>query len=171
MVHCVLALALHAGLASTGAGESFGMPKFERVRSAELWSAGGGFSDHYLASLKDGARALSKLDTPPSHVSVLDFASPFSAGLGLPPPCGDSAWLHWNRNVNATDFIAPERLFGGVRILMVPKWGINNVPLADLYGDYVAEAFRPISQTPFWTVHVRREQAAASGQRQPVHCE
>jgi hypothetical protein len=43
---------------------------------------------------------------------------------------------------------------------MVPKWGINNLPLIDLYGAYVSRAFQPIAETPLWTLHRRRGPAA-----------
>jgi hypothetical protein len=171
IVHCSAALALHAGLALTGSGKSFGMPEFDRVRLAELWSPGDrAFSETYLASLLDGARALSDLDPKPSRVSVLDFASPFSAGLGLPPPCGDSAWLHWKRNVDEVNFVPPDELLGGVRVLMIPKWGINSGPLIELYGPYVGRAFTPVAETPFWTVHLRREPNARSEPSEAARC-
>lgn len=156
--HCFMALGLHASLAMAQAGERFGMPNFDRVRLARLWSPGDNpFSSGYLASLQDGARALTDLDGKPSRVSVLDFVSPFSAGLGLAPPQGDSAWLHWGRNVNDVHFLLPEELFQGVQVLMVPKWGINNVPLIDLYGTYISSEFEPVRETAFWTVYRKRE--------------
>ena len=163
-VHCVLALGLHTALAATRVGEPFGMPRFDRFRLALLWAPGDrAFSNGYLASIHDGARVLNSVPEP-KHVSVLDFANPFSAGLGLPPPRGDNAWLHWGRNVNAEHHIAPERLLSGVELLMEPKWGINNVPLSHLYGDYFRAAFEPIRETEFWVLHRRR--AGADGIRQ-----
>ena len=160
-VHCLMALGLHASLGVAQAGERFGMPNFDRVRLAQLWSPGDhSFSSGYLASLQDGARALADLEIKPNRVSVLDFVSPFSAGLGLAPPQGDSAWLHWGRNVNAAHFLSPEELFHGVEVLMVPKWGINNIPLIDLYGTYISRAFDPVRETEFWTVYRKRERQA-----------
>jgi hypothetical protein len=163
-VHCLLALGLHAGLAATRAGESFGLPRFDRIRLALLWAPGDhAFSTGYLASIRNGARVLSSLPEP-KHVSVLDFANPFSAGLGLPPPRGDNAWLHWGRNVNAEHYLPPEQLLGSVRLLMEPKWGINNIPLSHLYGDYIRAAFEPIRETEFWVVHLRRAAEATAQQ-------
>ena len=157
-VHCAIGLGLHAGLAAARAGESIGMPGYEGVRLVRLWSeTDQHFSAQYLTSLRDGAEALASLDAP-SRVSVLDFVSPFSAGLGLEPPRGDSAWLHWGRNVDEAHFIPPEQLFRDVRILMVPKWGIYNVPLIGLYGEAVERSFEPVRETEFWTVHSRRAQ-------------
>jgi hypothetical protein len=84
-----------------------------------------------------------------------------SAGLGLAPPRGDSAWLHWGRNVDDAHHIPPEELFGGVEVLMVPKWGVNHAPLFQLYGAYVQQTFEPVRETAGWTVHRRRAHLAA----------
>lgn len=171
IVHCSVALVLHAGLATAGSGESFGMPRFEGVRLARLWSPGDhDFSARYLASLQDGARSLSELEPRPSAVSVLDFVSPFSAGLGLTPPCGDSSWLHWERNVDAVHFLPPEELLGGVRVLMVPKWGINSAPLLELYGGYIGRAFEQVRDGPFWTVLLRRGAEPRPGPAGAARC-
>ena len=39
---------------------------------------------------------------------------------------------------------------------MEPRWGINNIPLSALYGDYIRTAFEPIRESEFWVVHRRR---------------
>jgi hypothetical protein len=162
LIHCLVALGLHTALALGRAGESFGLPQLERVRLVRLWSPGEhGLSHAYLDSLRDGARALTGLEPKPTRVSVLDFANGLSAGLGLAPPRGDSAWLHWGRNVDDTHHIAPEKLFADVDILMVPKWGVNHAPLFALYGPYLQQAFRPIRETEGWTVYRRPALVAA----------
>jgi hypothetical protein len=162
LVHCVAALGLHTALAAGQAGESFGLKNLERVRLVRLWSPGEhGLAKAYLDSLRDGARALSDLEPKPTRVSVLDFANGLSAGLGLPPPRGDSAWLHWGRNVDDAHHIPPDDLFGGVEIMMVPKWGVNHAPLFELYGSYVQQGFEPVRETQGWTVYRRRARLAA----------
>jgi hypothetical protein len=156
-VHCAMTLGLHAALAATRSGEEFGLPGFSRIRLAKLWSPFDyEFSARYVASLREGAGVLSGLAPQPSHVLVLDFVNPFSAGLGLAPPRGDMSWLHWGRNVDATRFMPPEQLFLDVRIVMEPTWGINAVPLRDLYGPYLAANFDLIRETAGWRVHVSR---------------
>jgi hypothetical protein len=116
----------------------------------------------YLASIENGARILESLPEKPRKVSVLDFANPFSAGLGLKPPRGDSAWLHWERNVDASHFFPPEQYFADVEVLMLPKWGINNEPLRELYHAYIDEAFEPIRENNGWTIYRRRMQDVAA---------
>ncbi|HEV2605902.1 MAG TPA: hypothetical protein VGU24_19810 [Microvirga sp.] len=158
-VHCLLALGLHAGLAAARFGEPFPMAGYGQVRLALLWEPGDhDFSSAYLASLKDGAALLATVDNP-KHVSVLDFANPFSAGLGLDPPRGDNAWLHWGRNVSLEHHLPGGDLLGGVHLLMVPKWGINNIPLADLYADTIRTQFEPARESAAWTLYRRRESA------------
>jgi hypothetical protein len=157
IVHCALALGLHAGLAATRSGEAFGLPGFERIRLAKLWSPFDyEFSARYVASMRDGAEALARLEPCASHVVVLDFVTPFSAGLGLVPPSGDSSWMHWGRNLDAAHFISPEELFRDVRIVMEPTWGINPDPLRDLYGPYLAANFDLVGETEGWRVHLSR---------------
>jgi hypothetical protein len=161
IVHCTIAFGLHATLASVWAGKSAGLPRLDRISLPLLWSpADHDFLARYLTSLQDGAAALSRLSSPASHVFVLDFVNPFSAGLGLTPPRGDASWLHWGRNVNAAHFLPADRLLQDVRIVMEPKWGINVVPLRDLYGSYIAEHFDLVRETRDWKIHLvrRREQ-------------
>lgn len=156
IVHSALTLGLHAALAATKAGEDFGLPKFKELRLVKLWSPFDyEFSARYVASLREGGAALSRLEGP-SHVLVLDFVNPFSAGLGLAPPRGDASWLHWRRNVDVERFIPPEELFRDVRIIMAPTWGVNPAPLWDLYGPYVAASFDLVQETEGWRVHRSR---------------
>jgi hypothetical protein len=157
IAHCTMTLGLHTALAATMAGEDFGLPRFDRIRLAKLWSPFDyEFSARYVTSLREGAAVLSGIDPKPSHVAVLDFVNPFSAGLGLKPPRGDSSWLHWGRNVDAERFLPPEQLFRDVRIVMEPKWGVNADPLRELYGPYIAANFDLIRETAGWKVHLSR---------------
>ena len=163
IVHCALGLALHAGLAVAEVGRSFGLRQFERISLPRLWiAADHDFFSRYLASIEDGAHALSRLPSP-SHVFVLDFANPFSAGLNFAPPRGDTSWLHWGRNLDGVHFLAPETLLCDVRIVMQPKWGINVVPLQGLYGAYIAAHFDVVAETRDWTVHLARRGSAPDG--------
>jgi hypothetical protein len=156
-LHCFMALGLHSALAATRTGTPFGLSHFEGLRLTTLWIPGDrSFMTGYLDSIRDGARLLNELPMKPERVSVLDFANPFSAGLNLPPPRGDSAWLHWGRNVNDLHHLAAEQLLGDVHVLMVPKGGINDIPLRNLYGAYIQDMFEPIRETDRWVVHLRR---------------
>lgn len=166
------ALSLHTALAATRTGEPLGLPEFDRIRLTTLWVPGDrSFITDYLNSIREGARLLAELPVKPQNVSVLDFANPFSAGLDLPPPRGDSAWLHWGRNVSDTAFIPPEQLFRNVDVLMEPKQGINNAPLRMLYGAYIEKTFEPVRETDLWIVHQRRGHKAVSRAETPLEHE
>jgi hypothetical protein len=163
LLHCLMALGLHTTLALSRSGQAFGLPQFGEIRLISPWLSQEKTMMHaYLASIEDGARALRDLPEKPTKVSVLDFSNPFSAGLDLPPPRGDSAWLHWGRNVNGIHFIPPDKMFADVEVLMLPKWGINNIPLRTLYQTYIAAAFEPMHETEGWTIYRRKDQEVAA---------
>jgi len=156
-----MALGLHATLASTRAGQEFGLPKFDKLRLVNLLSPGDyAPSATYLATLQDGARALEELNGKPGKVFVLDFINPFSAGLGLQPARNDSSWQHWERNFDATHFAPPEQLFRDVRILMEPKWPAEEYTargLREVYGQYLDEHFGLAHETQYWKLYVGHE--------------
>ncbi len=157
IVHTGLALGLHTVLAVAQPAERFGLPRFSGIRIGRVWSeAEVGYSRLYLETMQDGARALAALDVPPERVTVADFVSPFSAGLGLRPPRGDSSWLHWGRNFDGDNHVAPERLLGDALVVMEPKRGINAEAVWLVYGDFVERHFDMVRETAFWRVHVRR---------------
>jgi hypothetical protein len=161
IVHCAMALGLHAALASTRAGRDFGLPKFAGVRLVDLLLPGDYVpSVKYLETLQDGARALIEVDPQPGRVFVLDFINPFSAGLGLAPARGDSSWQHWERNFDETHFVPPEKLFQDVRIVMDPKWSVEEYTtngLRQVYGDYLAANFDLVRETEYWKLYAGRE--------------
>ncbi|GGF79073.1 hypothetical protein GCM10011402_34640 [Paracoccus acridae] len=152
------ALVLHSGLAMANAGTPLGLPAFQGVRYTRLWSAGDrGFSRRYVDSFQGGGAALAGLGQGIGPVATLDFANPFSAGLGLRPPKGDNAWLHWNRNVSRDHHLPPEQFYRDVKIIMEPKIGINSVQLHSIYGPFIDRHFTPVRETDEWTIHIRRE--------------
>lgn len=154
-------LLLHATLAAGGAGEPLPLPAFADVRYTQLWNPRpDAYAYRYVASFGNGARALAALGTPPERIVNLDFANPFSAGLGVAPPRGDSSWLHWNRNVSEATHLPAEDLLGDAEVVMVPKTGINAPPLFDLYRPYLDEHFGPPRESEQWTIFVRDDPAA-----------
>jgi hypothetical protein len=157
------ALGLHAGLASLHQGQAVPLPGFDRVRLAHLWNDGDyRLFSRYLTSLADGAKALASLDRRAERVHVLDFVGPFSAGLSLAPPRGDSTWHHWNRTMDERQHLPPEVLLQDVQIVMEPKWPIDAATaegLRRIYADYVAERFQLKEETADWKVYVVRQPA------------
>jgi hypothetical protein len=162
-------LGLHAGLASLDRGEAAPLPNFQEVKLVQLWSDGDypAFT-RYFSTIADGARALSDLDQEPSHILVLDFVSPFSAGLGIKAPFGDSTWHHWGRTVNEYSFLPPETLFHDVRVIMEPKWPIDfstTQGLKTIYAEYIEEHYELAGETTDWKLYVLREAPAETVSR------
>ena len=159
-VQSAAALGLHTTLASLHAGEALGLPKLNEVRLAKLKAGGDyAFNSGYLQTLREGARILAELQPEPSHVFVMDFVTPFSAGLGLKPPRGDTAWLHWGRTLDVAHHIAPDEIFRDVRLVMEPKrpaegWTAGN--LRQIYGSYLHAHFGLVRDTPEWRVYEAR---------------
>ena len=163
------ALGLHTGLASLDRGQAAPLTNFGEVKLVQLWNDGNYPAfNRYFASIADGARALSALEQETDRVLVLDFVSPFSAGLGLKAPTGDSTWHHWGRTVNEHSFLPAETLFRDVRIVMEPKWPIEGATTAGLkaiYAEYINDHFELAGETADWRVYVLRAPPAETVSR------
>jgi hypothetical protein len=157
IAHYGAALTLHSALAGADAGEPLGPPLFDDLRNFEPPEGQPRFMMQYVASIKSGGDLLQSLGVDLERVLVLDFVNPFSAGLNIRPPSGDSSWLHWKRNIDEQNHPPAEVLFADVKIVMIPKPGINGLPLRDLYGSYILREFQLIKETSEWTVYLRRQ--------------
>ncbi|HEY8381275.1 MAG TPA: hypothetical protein VIL09_03895 [Microvirga sp.] len=164
IAHLSATLLLHAGLAASHRGASVPLPKFEGIRLVQLWHGG----DHpafsrYLASIEDGARALEDIQGSPARVLVLDFVSPFAAGLGLRPVAGDNTWHHWGRTIDETHFPPPERLFQDATVVLEPKfpieaWTANG--MREVYAETLQSRYRLSHETADWKVYVAQPEPA-----------
>ncbi len=171
IVHCLGALGLHVAVAAGRADPPLGLPNFDRIVVANLWT----WPEHeaaraYLETLADGAAALAPLG--PAKVAVLDFANPFPAGLGLPPPRGGTAWVRWGRNMDDAHLVPAARMFRDVEVVLEPR-PLPEAPalggrgeaadgLRRAYGPYLAAHFAPVSETAHWRVHRRLAPQAVS---------
>lgn len=166
IVHNGAALTIYAGLSAARAGEAFNLPNYEGLRLASVWEEGDyERNGRYLATLREGKTILQSLTPKPSGVFVLDFVSPFSSVASLPPPRGDTAWQHWDRNVNQAVFVPPEELFREVEIIMEPKKAIEGITgnnLRSIYGSYLAEHFDLRRDSPAWRIYARVDSPAFS---------
>jgi len=175
IVHTSASLALHAGLAAARYGEALPMPNFDRIRLARLWTEG----DHalftrYLASLEEGGKILAALGEDAGRVLVLDFVGPFSAGLGLQPPRGDSTWFHWGRTVDETNYLPPERIFRDVHVVMEPKWAMEQATadgLRAIYADHLAENYDLLRETAEWKVYIQRDLEETVSRSKPAEAD
>jgi hypothetical protein len=162
-IHHTSALVLHAGLATLKQGQAVPLAHFGKIRLTELWNERNSpLFSRYLSSLEDGARALESLEGVADRVHVLDFVGPFSAGLGLKPPHGDSTWHHWRRTVNEDNHLPAQMLLQDVQIVMVPKRPIEVATaegLQRLYADYLEGHFELAQETADWKVYTLRDPA------------
>ncbi|MCZ0963751.1 hypothetical protein [Paracoccus benzoatiresistens] len=154
------ALGLHSGLGLARQGTDLSLPNYSGIRLVRLWAEG----QHptfrrYDDSLRDGAALLARLDDP-GRVMVLDFVNPFSVGMGLVPPRGDSTWHHWGRTIDAHHHPAPDAFFADARIVMDPKvpiepWTTNG--LRKIYGAALAERYSLAAETEFWRLYLAKD--------------
>lgn len=171
VVHCTVPLTLHAVAATARAGEEVAFPNLKGVRIANLWTPGEyGALVTEVAAVRDGAEALARLEPKPSHVVALDFSNPFSAALGLPPARGDAAFLQWGRNVDRQNFVAPESLFGGADVVMLPKGPGPQSPTGEdpragfqaVYTPFLTANFDAVADSASWHIYRRRPSVTPS---------
>ncbi|WP_445504200.1 hypothetical protein [Microvirga sp. G4-2] len=168
-LHNAAALGLHTGLASLDQGEAVPLPHFRGIKLAHLWNEEdyGAFT-RYFTSIADGASALANLRHEKDHVLVLDFVSPFSAGLGLTAPQGDSTWHHWGRTLDEDSHLPAKALFRNVRVVMEPKWPIDNATaegLKTIYVEYLEDRYELARETADWKIYVLRAPPAETVSR------
>jgi hypothetical protein len=168
LVHNTAALGLHGALAAMKYGETVPLEKFDRIRLARLWFDGDPTFVRYMASLKDGAAALAAMEGDVDRGLVLDFVNPFTAGLGLKPARGDSTWYHWGRTINEEHFPPAEQLFRDVRVVMEPKWAVEEWTargMRTVYADYLAEHYEVAVETAEWKIYLPQPSPAETVQR------
>ncbi|MDB5621563.1 MAG: hypothetical protein JWR39_126, partial [Devosia sp.] len=153
IVHCSLALLLHAGTAVVNGGQQLAIPRLEGVRLANLWTNGDfGGSTWYLGTITDGLSALQGLPEPPTALQVLNTPNPFALALDLPPPTGDKLDLRWSVTLNDAHHPAPAELFGGSELVMERTSAGGSGPLGQLYLPYIDENYALVAQTPNWRI-------------------
>ncbi|MBX5131560.1 hypothetical protein HJB80_02475 [Rhizobium lentis] len=152
--------AIHAYYAAGARGKAIPLPAFSEIRLVEMWSAGQyEYFEEYNRTLVDASTILSQLMSGDERVAVLDFVNPFSAGLGLTPPAGDSVWYHWGRTLGPYDHLAAEEMFADVDLILDPKWPIEiwtGNGLRDLYAHYIARHYALVRETADWRIYRRK---------------
>jgi hypothetical protein len=125
----------------------------------------GGFRTYeasYVDLVNDGLALLNQHRRPDDTVMSLDFSNPFSYALGMRPAPGGATTFHYRGNFNDAHHPAPERLFGGASLVMIPvepteKGLARSVPR--IYGPYLEEHFHPIGESKGWRIYRRRPEA------------
>lgn len=162
-----IALATHLALATRPA-QALPLDRLDRVVLADTGTKFDvEYTASYLATIADGARALAALGPPPSRVAVLDFANPFSVGLGLAPARGDYTVSQLGRTFDKTHFLPPETVLGDAAVVMYPiGWRIDAATadgFFELYRPYIEAHFELARETPFWKIYLRRQPGAPPG--------
>ncbi|MGF9694085.1 hypothetical protein AAIH46_14820 [Rhizobium sp. 0TCS1.26] len=152
-------LSMHAFLAVSGKGEAVPLPQFSAIRLVPMWSEGQfGYFRRYNETLADGKAALAALGPDVGHVAVLDFVNPFSAGLNLAPPRGDSPWYHWGRTLNPEHHPDAEVIFAAVELILDPKVPIEpwtTGGMREIYQGYIDSHYRLETETADWRIYRR----------------
>ena len=156
MVHCAIALSLHAGTALSGAGQKIDVPRLESVRLADLWTPGDfGGSRWYLGLVQDGLAAIGALSQAPAPLLVLGGPNPFALALDLEPPRGDVAHLRWDSNQNELFHTAPEQLLGGVTTVLERTAAGGIGTMGPVYLPVVHQNFNLVARTANWIIFQR----------------
>jgi len=165
MVHCTIALFLHAGTAVINGGQALALPRLEAVRLADLWTAGEfGGSNWYLDLVRDGLIGLEGLESDPGRIAVLGGPNPNPLILDSAPPAGDVAQMRWGATHNVAEHLAPEEMLGGVDTVMerLAAGGIGD--LGAVYLPYVQDNFEVRATTRDWRIYGRAADAEPGGQ-------
>ncbi|MEI8233914.1 MAG: hypothetical protein WCH57_04425 [Verrucomicrobiota bacterium] len=109
----------------------------------------------YAHLVNDGLALLRPHVTPASRIFCMDLMNPFPLALLLPPPKGGSLW--WDRRTFSHQiFPSPQRVFGEVTHVMVPKIGLNGAEdLREVYGAYLTEHFSHASESALWDLYLK----------------
>jgi hypothetical protein len=87
IVHCLLALMLHAGTAAAGTAQALALPRLDSLYLADLWT-GRDFkaASSYLDVVNEGLDLVAEFNQPARRLATLGSADIFTALLGLQPP-------------------------------------------------------------------------------------
>lgn len=156
MVHCAIALTLHAGTAVVSGGQALALPRLESVRLADLWTPGDfGGSKWYLGLVEDGLGAIGSLSQTPAPLLVLGGPNPFALALDLEPPRGDVANLRWGSSQNENYHTAPEQLLSGVTTVLERTAAGGIGTMGPVYLPLVHQNFKLVARTANWIIFQR----------------
>jgi hypothetical protein len=137
-----------------------GVTDYETFHAPRLAGLHVPFEEGSVGLFNDGATLLNRYRRPGDTVAVLDFDNPFSYALGMKPPNGGTAWLHYGINFDAIHKPTPERIFGDAKLVLLPKEykdfqfrDNDNIPR--LYGPYLREHFALIGESKDWQLYRR----------------
>jgi hypothetical protein len=115
---------------------------------------------HWVAAINDGSAAIRTFGPERPRVLVTDLANPFSFVLGIQPPRGDALWWHLGTTFSTAMHPPADEVFATVNVVMQPVREVD-APTVEamwsIYGDHIRRDFEQVTDTPYWSVWVRRE--------------
>lgn len=156
-------IAIDLTTARGGASRIMKIAAEERIanpRSDEKWVQRDVSSYDQAALIEDGIRVLNRFARPGERVLSMTFSNPFPILRGEPSPIGGPLWWDKIRTYNETRHPASSAAFGGVDLLMVPKFAYD-WPQADYFRNFYKSEmmvlFETVEDGPYWTLMRKRK--------------
>jgi len=129
-------------------------------RHGEKWVQRDVSSYDQAALIEDGIRILDRFARPGERVLSMTFSNPFPILRGEPSPIGGPLWWDKIRTYNPERHPKSEEAFGGVDLLMVPKFSYD-WPQAEyfqyFYRNEKEELFAVVHDGPYWTLMRKKD--------------
>lgn len=109
------------------------------------------------ASVNDGVVLLDKYAQPSETVLTLGFTNPFAYVERRDPAIGGSPWLHVGNNLSATHLLAPERIFGNAKVMMLLTCVRGEAQLHAAYEPYLVQHFDFVASNRCWSLYRRKQ--------------
>lgn len=112
----------------------------------------------YASFVNDGFALVKPYRRAGDTILSLDFTNPFSYSLAVKPALGGTPWLQYGSNFDETHGPSPERLFGAVTLVMVPKKFTDaTLPgtIPQIYGPFLAKHFDLAGESAWWRLYRR----------------
>lgn len=155
ILHCGMALVLHASAATLRAGQAVEVPRMSNIRLADLWTGGDfGGARWYLSTVEEGLALLNGLGEPVGRLAVAGSVDVFSSALDLPRSDLGLNDLRW-QSVGGADVARPSRVLADADTVIFRDPGDAPVGPAADYLAYVAANFSKIEESEHWILFHR----------------
>lgn len=113
----------------------------------------------YVEYINEGCDLLNQHRQAQDSVLALNFTNPFSFGLRIKPPLGGATWLQYGTDFDESG-PAPERVFQGASLVMLPK-KFSDYTLPDtlprIYGPYLKQHYAVEAESLNWWLYRRKD--------------
>ncbi|CAD7054334.1 hypothetical protein REJC140_02139 [Pseudorhizobium endolithicum] len=162
ILHCGMALVLHAGAATLRGGQAIEVPRMSNIRLTDLWTTGDfGGGQRYLSTVEEGLSLLKGRNEPLGRLAVAGSVDVFSAALGLSPSTTGLTDLRW-QNIGDADIARPAQNLAGADTVIFRNPGDAPVGPAAEYLAYVRSNFSKVEESQHWMLFRRNLPDAGS---------